>query len=270
MDDIQFKQLLKFLGYSWAGYRKVRKGVKKRIRRHMQRLGCRNITAYLNLLNAQAGCRQECELLMTVPISRFFRDRQMWLMLESRWLPDIIAGDLCKVAVWSAGCACGEEVYSFNIIWERLKNRFGSLPPLEILATDRHPKRIDRARSGIYSRSSLREVESDLSADFFCRIRGSNQFAIKEDLKSNIHWEIRDLMGDPPGSVYHVIFLRNNILTYCRAEEQINALASILDCLAPGGLFIIGCHETLPFETKELVALAECPYVYKKEDLCSH
>ena len=265
MDDIQFKLLLDRLGYSWAGYRRVRKGVKKRIRRHMRQLGCRDFTAYLNLLKVQPGSREDCELLMTVPISRFFRDRQLWLMLESRWLPDIIAADLFKVAVWSAGCACGEEVYSFNIIWEQLKNRFNSLPQLEILATDRHPQRIHRARSGVYSRSSLREVSSDLRSGFFNRVRGTKQFAIKEALKGNIQFETRDLMTEPPGSAFHVIFLRNNILTYCRQEDQINAFNSILDCLAPGGLFIVGCREALPFETNELVSLAECPYVYKKD-----
>ena len=265
MDDVQFSKLLDYLGYSWAGYRKVRKGVKKRIRRHMRRLGCLDITAYLNMLEVQPGSREECELLMTVPISRFFRDRQLWLMLESRWLPDIIAGDLCKVVVWSAGCACGEEVYSFNIIWQQLKYRFGSLPPLEILATDRHPERIDRARRGIYSCSSLREVESDLRSGFFNRIRGSKQFAVKEELKSNIHWEIRDLMADPPGSTFDIIFLRNNILTYCRQKDQISAITSISNCLAPGGLFIIGSHEVLPIEANELAPLAECPYVYKKD-----
>ena len=105
MDDIQFKLLLEFLGYSWLGYRKVRRGVKKRIRRHMRRLGCRDITAYLNQLRAQAGSRQDCELLMTVPISRFFRDRRLWLMLESRRLPDIIVGNHSQIAVWFAGCA---------------------------------------------------------------------------------------------------------------------------------------------------------------------
>ncbi len=68
MDDAQFRKLLEFLGYSWAGYRRVRKGVKKRIHRHMQRLGCRDINAYLNLLENQADFRYECELLMTVSI----------------------------------------------------------------------------------------------------------------------------------------------------------------------------------------------------------
>ena len=84
MDDAQFRKLLEFLRYSRAGYRRVRKGVKKRIQRHMQRLGCRDITAYLSLLENQADCRYECELLMTVSISRFFRDRRLWQMLENQ------------------------------------------------------------------------------------------------------------------------------------------------------------------------------------------
>ena len=133
------------------------------------------------------------------------------------------------------------------------------------LATDRHPHCIERACSGIYSRSSLREVAFDLRTGYFNRVRGSKQFAIKDELKSNIHWEIRDLRTDPPGSAFQIIFLRNNFLTYCQTEDQINAFNSILDCLAPGGLFIIGCREALPIETNELVSLAECPYVYKKD-----
>jgi len=35
MDDREFSQLLEFLGLSWQGYRKVRKGAKKRVGRHM-------------------------------------------------------------------------------------------------------------------------------------------------------------------------------------------------------------------------------------------
>ena len=265
MDDVQFRKLIDYLGYSWAGYRKVRKGVKKRIRRHMQRLGCRDITAYLNLLQHQADSRYECELLMTVSISRFFRDRRLWQMLENRWLPDIIARDRLQIAVWSAGCACGEEVYSFKIVWERLKTRYEPLPPLDILATDRHPRYILKARSGIYNRSSLREVAAGVRTGFFESRKGSKQFVIKEELKSDIHWETGDLLTEPPASVFHVIFLRNNILTYCQQADQIRALISIINCLVPGGLFITGCHEALPFETRELAPMAECPYVYQKK-----
>ena len=51
MDDDQFRILLEYLQYSWTGYRKVRKGVKKRIQRHMQQLGCRNVMDYLKILD---------------------------------------------------------------------------------------------------------------------------------------------------------------------------------------------------------------------------
>ncbi|MBU4259135.1 MAG: hypothetical protein KKI12_09205 [Proteobacteria bacterium] len=36
MDDNQFRKLLERMNFFWSGYRKVRKGVKKRIKRHMR------------------------------------------------------------------------------------------------------------------------------------------------------------------------------------------------------------------------------------------
>ncbi|CAB1085503.1 hypothetical protein JY97_15110 [Alkalispirochaeta odontotermitis] len=265
MDDAQFRKLIDFLGYSWPGYRRVRKGVKKRIQRHMQQLGCRDIVSYLNLLESRAAHRNECELLMTVSISRFFRDRCLWHNLENNWVPDIITGNPKHIDVWSAGCASGEEVYSFKIIWQRIKNRGERLPSLRFLATDRHPQYIKRARHGIYNRSSLREVAADVRTEFFESGQSSKQFKIKNQLKDKIRWEICDLTVESPNAVFQIIFLRNNILTYCRQAVKIRAFERILDCLAPGGLFITGCHESLPVESGMLVPMSECRYVYKKE-----
>ncbi|MGD8888517.1 MAG: CheR family methyltransferase [Desulfobacterales bacterium] len=264
MDDDQFRSLLDQLSYSWKGYRKVRHGVKKRIRRHMQRLGCRDIMTYLNLLGKQQEIREECELLMTVSISRFFRDQHLWELMELKWLPDLVDRDLRLINVWSAGCASGEEVYSFKIIWERLKDRYQSLPQLKILASDRNPQYLDRAGSGIYAISSLKEVPPDVRAHFFNHQRDTKRYRIKDDIKKGICWEIRHLLVNPPNSVFDIIFLRNNILTYCKEEIQIKMLPGILECLAPGGLFIIGCHECLPLDPIWLSPVEALPYVFKK------
>ena len=129
MDDHQFKQLLDFFNRSWKGYRKVRKGVKKRITRHMQAAGCRQIKAYLHLLEEDKTARKTCEQLLTVSISRFFRDRRVWETLREELLPEMTAGRSEPVKFLSAGCARGEEVYSFRIIWEELKRSSGSPPP---------------------------------------------------------------------------------------------------------------------------------------------
>jgi chemotaxis methyl-accepting protein methylase len=167
MDDDQFRILLEYLNYSWAGYRQVRKGVKKKIERHMQQLACRSVTDYLKILSHDPDQHHECELLMSVSISRFFRDRRLWEMIQSRWLPNLIAKVATELKIWSAGCACGEEVYSFKIIWDRLGQRFEHLPALALLATDRHPHYIERARSGIYNRSSLKGGPGSLARRLF-------------------------------------------------------------------------------------------------------
>jgi chemotaxis methyl-accepting protein methylase len=263
MNDDQFKILLEYLQYSGSGYRRVRKGVKKRISRHMQQLGCRNVTEYLKILDLEPGTRQECELLMTVSISRFLRDRRLWEMLENRWLPDMIANAPPVIKVWSAGCACGEEVYSLKIIWERLAQRFEHLPTLDLLATDRHPQYLARARAGIYNRSSLREVAPDWREIFFESRKGNRQYLVKDHLKSRIRWVIHHLSTDPPERDFKIIFLRNNILTYYRKEAQKKALKGILKSLSPQGLLIIGCHESIPFQPVTLNAVPEFSYVFQ-------
>ena len=263
MHDAQFRNLLDHLGYRWAGYRKVRKGVKKRIYRHMQRLGCRNVAEYIATIDQQKDSRQECELLMTVSISRFFRDRRLWQMLEEQWLPDIVAKNPPKIKVWSAGCAGGEEAYSFKIVWERLASHMVSLPQLEILATDRNPRYIERARSGIYSPGSLKELSLHSRASFFETLKGAKRYAVKERLRSNISWKVHHLLTDPPGSNYNIIFMRNNILTYYRHDIQKRALSGILPCLLPDGLLIIGCHESLPVKTPRLIPMLPFAYVFQ-------
>ena len=74
-----------------------------------------------------------------------------------------------KIKVWSAGCACGDEVYSFKIIWDDLKNRVGHLPKLELIATDMNPDYLDIARTGIYSSSSLKEVTKEFQSIYFIK-----------------------------------------------------------------------------------------------------
>ena len=267
MDDQQFRQLLNHFQYSWSGYRKVRKGVKKRINRHMHQLGCRNMGAYLAKLDQNHEVRQECERLMTVSISRFFRDRKFWHTLEKKLLPEILESRAGKIKVWSAGCACGEEAYSFKIVWEGLKKSYDNLPKLEVLATDINPVYLERARAGGYSAGSLKEVRKELISKYFHRRRSKNQYAIKTSLAKDVAFKIHYLLLDPPGSNFDVIFLRNNVLTYYEDRLKKNALSNVLESLAPSGLLVIGSHEVLPYAMHDLVRVAPHPFVFRKRDL---
>ena len=263
MNDQQFRQVLDRLKLSWDGYRKVRKGVKKRIHRHMQELGCRNVEAYLLALDENSELKEECERLLTVSISRFFRDRGLWQTLEDQILPGIIDGREEGVKVWFAGCACGEEAYSFTILWDRLKGRFERLPRLEILGTDMNPLYLNKAQARIFSRTSLKEVPSELRDRYFRQRKGGRQYQILPFVAESITWKAHNLLQGPPGQGFHLVFLRNNLLTYYSDELKRPAFEKVVGCLSPKGVLVIGSHEKLPSESESLIPLAGHSYIFQ-------
>ena len=246
MDDHQFARLLEFLNYSWDGYRKVRKGVKKRVARHMQELGCRNIDRYLANLETDPGVRAECKRRMTVSISRFFRDRRLWEILEKRVLPGLAVQGRDSVRVWFAGCAGGEEVYSFRILWEAFAAGFKAPPELLVIATDVTPDYLERAEKGIYPMAALKEVDAATLAHWFEHVK-KEQYMVKPFLKQGIDWRVHDLLADdPPAEELDIIFLRNNLLTYYAAELARKPLERVIDALRTSGFLVIGAKEEMP------------------------
>ena len=83
----------------------------------MHELGCRTMQEYSLALDQNKDAMQPCERLMTVSISRFFRDRGLWQTLENEILPTIIKENRRRVKVWSK-----EQTYA---VAERLKKGIG-------------------------------------------------------------------------------------------------------------------------------------------------
>jgi len=244
MNDSQFKELLAFFGMSWEGYRRVRKGVKKRVIRHMQKLNCRDMAAYLKELSINPAERQTCDFLMTVSISRFFRDYPVWKVLENEILPSF--SSKTEINIWSAGCACGEEAYSIHIIGNRFRENIPSSPRICITASDLNPEYIGKARIGRYPSSSLREVPSEWRERYFHKIKGRKWFEVKEYLKKCIQWEVGTFDSLMSCVNFDIIFLRNNLLTYYLNPEKEMVFYSILNRLASPGWLITGAREKVP------------------------
>jgi chemotaxis protein methyltransferase CheR len=166
----------------------------------MHQLGCQSVAAYLYKLEKSHGTRDECERLMTVSISRFFRDRKLWEILQKEILPGLIEKHRQKLFVWSAGCASGEEVYSLKILWNALKESIPHLQELEITATDLNPVYLERARAGVYPSSSLKEVPEQIRSAYF-RAQGKGLYALTPSLQKGIIWQTQHLLSDPPGAL---------------------------------------------------------------------
>lgn len=258
LTDSDFRVLLDRYNRSWQGYRKVRKTPMKRVSKHMVSLGCSSIEKYLDVL---AKDRAEEELLLSflrITISRFFRDRKLWTSLADTVIPALLERTE-TMKIWSAGCSCGEEVYSLSILHHM---KWSDRSSLDILATDANDACLERARAGLYQKSSLRELDSQMIATCFLPSGRRNEYMILPRYKQSIVWRHHDFLGEPPDMGFHLILLRNNLLTYYSPDSQAAALNRILQSLVPNGFLITGSHETLPPIGYSLIPTA-CSMIYQ-------
>ena len=264
MEDTQFRQLLNRFGFSWTGYRRVRKGVKKRVTRHMQKIRCRNITEYIEAIEKDREELLQFERLMTVSISRFFRDRRLWEIMQGRILPLLAQKTSQAINVWSAGCAAGEEVYSFKILWESLRKSYTHISDIYILATDMSPEYLDRAKVAVYPSSSMREVPEAIRSTYF-ETSSRGRYTLRSGMMDGIVWQVHHLLSDPPKIAFDLIFLRNNLLTYYVDEIKIPAITRVINSLAPEGFLIIGSYERMPIEVVDLKPCGESTIIFQKK-----
>ena len=264
LDDNDFLLLLNHLDRPWSGYRKVRKGVKKRVRRHMTQLSCTTIQDYLHRIDRHPVAWTQCQDQLAVTISRFFRDRQLWDHLQKQVLPDLTLRFPEKLSAWSAGCANGEEPYSLSMVAAAASETISGMDPIQILATDADTKCLQRAREGRFPESSLKELPEAFKKRWL-KPAGRRTWLIDERLGADIRWEARQLLDKPPQDRFHLILLRNNLLTYYQGQQMHAAFNCIVECLEDGGILIIGSHEHSPPTSRSMKRDPLCPWIYRAQ-----
>lgn len=260
--DEDFYRLLARHGYAGRGYRRVRRGVKRRLVRHMQQLGCRRLADYAAIVDTDPAVRAEFTRQIAVCISRLFRDRSLWEVLEEKVLPELAAAWPSPVVAWSAGCARGEEAHSLRILWDRVTARMPEAPRLVVLATDIHPEHLARAREASYAAASLKEVPPDVVDTHFTRRR--RRYRLHDILRRDILWARHDLADPPPVSGCRLLFLRNNVLTYLADSGRRAAFCRACAALEAGGFVAVGAHEEVPFRDTCFRAVAGCRLLWRK------
>lgn len=206
----------------------------------MEQLGLHEFGLYLRHLRADPEEREFLRPLLTVTISRFYRNRRAFEALAQRVLP-LLAARSETVRAWSAGCASGEEPYTLRMVWEEL------LPPgarLTVTATDIDDASLSRARAGLYEASSLREVPPEVAARRF-RPEG-DRFRISEGIRGGVSFLRHDLQHDDPPGTFDLVLCRNAAFTYFDRPARLRAAERIASALSPGGFLMIGRTETLP------------------------
>jgi chemotaxis methyl-accepting protein methylase len=89
---------------------------------------------------------------------------------------------------------------------------------------------------------------------------------VVDELREGIRWNVHDLTADqPPARNFHIVFLRNNLLTYYRDEIVKASLPAIADSLVPGGILVIGRKEQLPGFLKGFDSHPAVPILYREK-----
>jgi chemotaxis protein methyltransferase CheR len=185
--------------------------------------------------------------------------------MEGEILPSIIKRYDERIDIWSAGCAWGQEVYSFAIVWNRIKMKYQKLPRLFIHATDSNAEYLKKAGEGVYSPNSLKGLSEEIKKNCFHRKRDESDYCVVDSLKKDIQWELHDMIAQPPlPGRFQIIFLRNNLLTYYRVERVERVFLKIVDSLDEGGFLIVGRHEKLSTPTTVLMPYKGCSYIFQK------
>jgi chemotaxis protein methyltransferase CheR len=247
------QRVLPRLGLRWAGFRRVRGLVCKRISRRVRELGLSDFEAYEQYLARETQEWGTLDAMCRIPISRFYRDRAVFAALEHSVLPTLAARALAEerdLRCWSACCASGEEAYTLALLW---RSRIGPSFPevsLRIVATDADPEVLRRARIGCYTASSLKELPAALREDEFEARAGVH--CIRDALRT-IEFLQQDIRVREPDGLFDVILCRNSVLTYFAPDEQRKVMQRLTARLRPGGALVIGVHERLPSSRMDLV-----------------
>lgn len=282
---IEDRELVPFLqwalprmGYRWAGFRKVRGQVKKRIGEILAHHDLPDLDAYrAELEQAEPGdpIWETLDSACYITISRFNRDRGVFDALFEDVMPGLAEradAERRALRVWSAGCASGEEPYTIAIRWrwERALAVAGEVPDveLEVIGTDIESHMIARARWAVYPRSTLRELPDRLVEQAFEPVEDSDsdgdegeesedekdeddkddkdQWRLRTEWRRGVTFQVQDLRETTPAGPFDVIACRNTAYMYFDAAERRRTTRRLVNVLRPGGVLLVGNHDCEP------------------------
>jgi chemotaxis protein methyltransferase CheR len=168
-----------------------------------------------------------------------------------------------RLAIWSAGCATGEEAYTLAI----LLHQSGLFDGWEvrIFGSDISRHNVAFARRGVYRPASFRTASPEIRRNYFEEVPEGAR--VKDDIRRFCHFGQLNLLDSGRASIVgrvDVVFCRN-VLIYFDMRSRKLVIENLYERLFPGGYLLLGHSESLLNVTTafELVHLSE-DLVYRR------
>lgn len=243
LDELQAQRSLDFHLYR-------RTTIERRLSQRLAAVRAADFAAYLRLLRQDAGEVDRLVAHLTLKVTSFFRNPQVFTLLRSDVLPSLLATG-SPIAVWSAGCATGEEVYSVAMDLADLADGRQDAK-VDIVGTDVDQGALTAARAGRYAATAVTEMPGGfLERWFTMQPTDRGDFYIVSDaLRRGVEFAWHNLVdaeGPPaPYSEAFDLILCRNVLIYFERPLQERVIALVFEALRPGGYLVLGEAESLP------------------------
>jgi len=222
-----------------------KRNIRRKVERRIAEIGLSHFEEYLLRIKEDPTEQNRLSKVLTVTISRFFRDQEVFKTIEASLIPAVIKErDGNDLKIWSIGCASGEEPYSLSILW---KEKFEKIWPkihFSILATDIDEKLLKRANEGRYKKSSLKEVPEDVLKGYFEMDNGF--YIVDQAIRKCVQFKRHEIIHEESFSGMDIVLCRNLAFTYFSKESQMDVSKKIAESLRGKGYLVIGKDESLP------------------------
>jgi chemotaxis protein methyltransferase CheR len=265
LEDVEIALLLegvyRHYGHDFRDY--ALPSLRRRIRQAMLDEGARTVSALQAMVLHDPRSLQRLVLALSVNVTSLFRDPPFYRALRERVVP--LLRTYPKVRIWHAGCATGEEVYSFAVVLEEE----GLYDRCQIYATDMSESVLSAAAAGEFPLRAVREGSAN-----YARGGGGRGFAsyysvagdravMRPSLRRNVVFAQHNLVTDRSFNEFNVVFCRN-VLIYFNRDLQDRVHRLLYQSLARFGFLALGAKETVQFSPYERAYQDLGERVYRK------
>ncbi|MCW9033218.1 MAG: PAS domain-containing protein [Alphaproteobacteria bacterium] len=215
----------------------------RRIERRMATRQMRKIEEYAAFLENTTA---EVELLskdILISVTSFFRDKEAFAAL-TKVIKKIISqkqhGD--PIRVWIPGCATGEEAYTIAIMFAQELGAEIQQYNIQFFATDLDGPATITGRKGIYSESSVADMDEEVLNRYFIRV--GNQYEVVKQIREMVVFANHDLVRNPPFLRLDMVSCRN-LFIYFNNDLQGRIFGLFHYVLKQNGYLFLGKSESI-------------------------
>lgn len=216
--------------------------IRRRILSRMRVTQAKDYNDYRHILLSSDREKEELRDALTINVTRFFRDREVFESIGRDLIPEILSRKP-RIRIWCAGCSSGEEPYTLAILLKEYMERHPERSGI-IYATDIDLRVLQKAREGVYSGEALGEVTPPRLRAHFVPL-GDGKYRVNDTLRALVRFKHHDLMSGIPVSHHLDLVTCRNVAIYFDERQKRDLIRLFHLALADGGYYVMGKTEFL-------------------------